>query len=442
MNDFTPLKETIKGAVITPTDPTYSKVSDVLMHAGAPAVVIQPADTDDIARAIAFATQHTLTLSIRSGGHSGAGFGTNVGGLVIDLSTMNRIDIIDATAGRVRIEPGAHWGDVAKTLESHGLAISSGDTATVGVGGLTLGGGIGWMVRKYGLAIDSLVAAEIVTADGQLLRTSTTEYDDLFWAIRGGGGNFGVVTAFEFVAHPISTVYGGTITYVFKDIATLLRGWREYMRTAPEELTTMFLLMPPMGEGPAMAMILCCYAGNNDQAAMDATNPLLDIGHVLQHDIHEQPYSNILGEAHAFGDMDVIAKNVFVDTFSDELVSTIAALYNDAGNGPILQLRSLGGAFSHVASDATAFPHRQSELLIVGPTFTAKDASKADIAKAMVPWNKIAEFGSGAYANLLSTATSKDIADAYPRHTYDRLSAIKKIYDPQNTFNQNHNVKP
>ena len=198
---------------------------------------------------------------MRSGGHSPLGHSTNTGGMVIDLAHLDAVDVLDADRRLVRVGGGSTWGKVAAVLEPYGWALTSGDTADVGVGGLTLGGGMGWMVRRHGLAIDNLVGARVVTADGRLVTASADENSDLFWALRGGGGNFGVVVDFDFVAQPVGTVHYGTVTYQVDDPADLIRRWRNAMRLAPEELSSTLALMPQMPGAPRTANLLLCYAG-------------------------------------------------------------------------------------------------------------------------------------------------------------------------------------
>src|SRR5690606_30919017 len=253
--------------------PEYDDLRNVFNQTGNPAVIVRPKNTDEIAGAIRFAQDNQLKLSVRSGGHGATGLSTNDGGLVIDLSHFNSVEVLDPAQRLVRIGTGAKWGDVAQALAPHGLAISSGDTLSVGVGGLTLGGGIGWMVRKYGLAIDNLVAADVVTANGELVRASKDENPDLLWALEGGGGNFGVVTAFEFVAQPVRKVFFGNIVYGLDNLAELIAGWRDGMRKAPEELTTMLVTLPSFMGMPPAAIVMCCYAGDDQAAADKALKP-------------------------------------------------------------------------------------------------------------------------------------------------------------------------
>ena len=293
---MTALQDAISGEVILPEDQAYEEARKTFVHAGTPAIVIRCHTTEDVQRAIRSARATGLPLSIRGGGHSGAGFGTNDGGMVIDMSLVNEIRVIDPPRHIVRIGTGAEWIDVATTLEAHRLAISSGDTTSVGVGGLMLGGGIGWMVRKYGLALDSLVAVEVVTADGRVLRASAHEHADLYWAIRGGGGNFGVVTRFEVAAHPVERVLFGTITYPATEAATVLRGWRDYMRTASDDITTTARLFPAFGGPPAPLVIAVCSAGDDADTARREITPLLHLGRVVDQDIRQMPYADVLDE--------------------------------------------------------------------------------------------------------------------------------------------------
>jgi len=295
------LKSKFSGTIIMPEDPGYQQVQNTPFFKGAPAAVLQPKTTDDVALAIKYSRDNSLKLSIRSGGHNGAGFSTNKGGVVVDLSLMKDVQVIDQAKHIVRIQGGAIWGDIATELHKSGLGLSSGDTVSVGVGGLTLGAGVGWMVRKYGLAIDSLVAAEVVTADGNVMRASDSENPDLFWALRGGGGNFGVVTAFEFTAHPMGKVFSGKIVYGLDALPQLITGWRDYMRTAPEELTTMLLTMPSFMGMPPSAIVMCCFVGDDKTIADAALKPLRNLGKVISDDVKQMEYFEVIEEAHPPG---------------------------------------------------------------------------------------------------------------------------------------------
>ncbi|HET9980974.1 MAG TPA: FAD-binding oxidoreductase, partial [Ktedonobacterales bacterium] len=271
----------IAGEVIAPSSPAYDERRRIFNGVGSPAVIVRVQNNDDIATAIRFARERRLALSVRGGGHGWSGLATNTGGLVIDLTLLNTVRVLDQERRLVRIGAGARWGDVARALAAHELAISSGDTNQVGVGGLTLGGGIGWMARAYGLTIDSLVAAELVTADGRTLRVSAQEHPELFWAIRGGGGNFGVVTSFDFHAQPVREIVGGSVIYDPAEAESVLAAWTASMREAPEELNSTIVLFPGFGpQAPAQIRVLLCYAGGDEVRANEAIQPLLRLGAV------------------------------------------------------------------------------------------------------------------------------------------------------------------
>ena len=434
------LRQNFSGDIILPNDAGYEEASKTILARGAPAVLVRPKTANDIATAITFACNNSLILSIRSGGHSEAGFSTNTGGLVIDLAHMNTVEVVDVEKHLVRIGAGAKWGDVARALETHHLALSSGDTTTVGVGGLTLGGGFGLMVRKHGLTIDSLIAAEIVTADGELLHISNTVHPDLFWAIRGGGGNFGIVTSFEFQAHPIGKVFAGKLTYGLDDLPELLKGWSDHMRTADEALTTIVNIIPAFGDTSSLALVTCCYAGDNETDAIKAIEPLKQFGAVLEDTITLKNYFEVLEEGLVPPEVKIVVNNIFAEKFTGELIEAIVAAKRAMPN-LILQLRSLGGAVNRIASDATAFPYRDSEVMVLSLIFLPVTISEEDEKEALRPWNAIVALGTGAYSNFFSDP-GKELSSMYPKATYDRLAGIKKIYDPKNIFNQNYNVRP
>lgn len=435
------LRSEFSGEIILPGDEQYPSARNAYVFPGSPAIIVRPDSHSGIARALRYCREQSLVLSIRSGGHGGAGYGTNSGGLVIDLCRINSVEVIDPVQRRVRIGTGAVWKNVAESLQQHGLALTSGDSVSVGVGGLTLGGGIGWMVRKYGLTIDSLVAADVVNAEGELLRASADEHPDLFWAIRGGGGNFGIVTHFEFTAQSVAKVHAGMIMYSLNDLHGLLKGWRDVMVNAPEELTTTFLLVPSMAGAPPMAILQLCCTDDDPVSAMRMIDPLLHIGTVLQQNIALKRYSEVLEEAHPPEGVKIVVNNRFAESFNDDLVQIVASRYGKE-TSPILQIRSIGGALNRVKEDATAFRHRKSSFLFLEALFLPKDASDDAVETALASWRSILPFMSGSYVNFLSSSDAGEMSVAYPRATYDRLTRVKKIYDPENVFNRNHNIPP
>lgn len=438
------LRSEFGGDIIEPDGAGYESVSGSVLAAGSPAYVLQPKSVGDVQAGVKFAAGAGLVLSVRGGGHAFAGFGTNDGGVVIDLSNLANVEVVDADRHIVRIGGGANWGQVVAALAPHGLAISSGDTKSVGVGGLTLTGGIGWKVRKYGLALDNLVAVELVTANGDLVRASEDENPELFWAIRGGGGNFGVVTAFEFEAHPTTDVFFGKISFPASEAGTVLQGWADYLRTAPEEVTSIVNLANPFAGGPeAPVLVYVAFDGDDPVKAADALEPIRRLGTVIDDDVELKPYADVL-EAGAVPPpgFKFSVRSAFVDKESvPDVLQTLTEVATSEGS-PLIAIRSVGGAVARVPDDATAYAHRQAELMFV--TVSAGPAPVVDAARPGVEaaWGRLAPNVNGAYANFLASDAEEDVAAIYPPDTYQRLAAVKRQYDPGNLFARNHNVQP
>jgi FAD/FMN-containing dehydrogenase len=438
------LENRIAGDVMTPASPEYETLRHVFNRTGSPAVIVRGRTNEDIVAALRFAREQRLLLSIRSGGHLLTGQATNDGGLVLDMTRFNTVTLLDPKRRLVRIGAGAHWGEVAKALAEHDLAISSGDTNQVGVGGLALGGGIGWMVRTHGLTIDSLRAAELITADGRILHVTAEQQPDLFWAIRGGGGNFGVVTSFDFEAQPCKAIVGGSVIYDTTEAHNVLSNWTSAMRDAPDELNSTIVLFSGFGpQAPPQVMVLLCYAGDDEAVARDAIQPFLRLGAVRSEDIRKKPYAAMLEDAIVLPpSVRLAGHDGFVQTLSAEVLEALAAHYGQAG-APIAQIRRLGGAMARISPEATAFAHRGNEALVVIPAFAPVDAPAEQVQQIReAAWRPLAPWSSGAYGNFLSEATEASVAAAYPGATYARLAQIKAIYDPENVFNQNLNIKP
>jgi FAD/FMN-containing dehydrogenase len=434
----------LTAEVVRPGDDGYDDAARVFFANGRPALVVRPRDPEEVAATLRYAVRHDLAVSVRSGGHSPLGHSTNTDGMVIDLARLAAVEVLDADRRLVRVGGGATWGAVAAGLDPHGWALTSGDTSDVGVGGLTLGGGMGWMVRRHGLAVDNLVGARMVTADGELVSASADQHPDLFWALRGGGGNFGVVVDFDFVAQEVGAVHFGTITYRVGDPADLLRRWRDAMRSAPEELSSTLAVMPQLPDAPRSANVLLCYAGAPGSAVTDADaaiEPLLELGTVTAASISERRYSEILEDAQHPPGVRLVTRNTMVPTLGDEVIEAIVRL--SGGPGPVVvAVRSLGGAFARVAADATAFAHRDAEAMVVGLRILPATATEADVDQSLVPWRDVAALGTGTYVSFQGSATAEDVAAAYPPATYARLAAVKRCYDPDNLFALNLNIEP
>ena len=438
------LRRDFGGDIIEPGGTQYEAVSGSLLARGDPACVLRPRSVADVQAGVGFAARAGLELSVRGGGHGFAGFGTNDGGVVIDLGQLAAVEVIDKERGLVRIGGGATWGQVAAALAPHGLAISSGDTKGVGVGGLTLSGGIGWKVRKYGLALDNVTAAEVVTASGAVVTASASEHPELFWAIRGGGGNFGIVTAFEFVAHPTTDVFFGTIAFPAAEAAAVLQGWADYLRTAPPELTSTVDFANPFAGGPeAPVGIHVAFDGDDPRRAARAIDPIRRLGTVTGDDVALVPYADTLEEVTAPPPgIQIVPRSAFVDRASVPEVLPILNEGRVAGPSPAISVRSLGGAVSQIPADATAYAHRQAELMIMTIVAGPEPAVAAAGPATDAIWRRLAPHVSGLYANFLATATEEDVAAIYSARTYQRLAAVKRQYDPGNLFGRNHNVRP
>ncbi|MEO3871036.1 FAD-binding oxidoreductase [Nonomuraea sp. B12E4] len=438
------LRRDFGGGIIEPGDAEYEAASRSILVTGSPAYVLRPESVGDVRAAVRFAAAAGLPLAVRGGGHAFAGFGTNDGGVVIDLGGLANVEIIDKERHLVRIGGGATWGQVAAALTPHGLAISSGDTRSVGVGGLTLSGGIGWKVRKHGLTLDNLVAAEVVTAGGEVVRASTEQHPDLFWALRGGGGNFGVVTAFELTAHPTTDVFYGKITFPAAEVATVLKGWADHLRTAPEELTSIANLANPFAGGPeAPVEILVAFDGDDPELAHRAIDPIRRLGTVIGDDVALRPYADTLvdGLTPPPG-IQLVTRSAFADRESVPAVLRILAEVGASAGSPFIAVRSVGGAVARVPADATAFAHRRAELMFVTTTAGPKPVVEAAGPVLDAIWKRLAPHVSGAYANFLTSATEDDVAAIYPAETHRRLAEVKRQYDPRNVFARNHNVRP
>ena len=444
----------IKGEIIMPDDVGYNAARAVWNGVAdqRPSLIVRCVDEVDVIAAVDFARTHALPLAVRSGGHSMAGAGTCNEGMVIDLAPMRGIDI-DPVRRVARIEAGANWGEVAAAAHVHGLALSAGDTATVGVGGLTLGGGIGWMARKYGLTIDRLRSVELVTADGRLLTASAEEHADLFWGLRGGGGNFGIATRFEFDLHPAGLILGGAVFYDAAHAADILPAYARYAASAPDELTTMAILMlappapfiPPARHGTPILAIALCYAGDLAEGER-VVAPLRGLDTPISDIIGPMPYPAIFAltaEAEVRG-LHHHVRSWFHETVDDAALRTLAE-QSAAIMSPetLVQLRVLGGAMGRVPADATAFAHRDKALMIMVTNFGTADAPEAARAEHTEQiWRALQPYALGVYVNFLGNEGEHRVRDAYPAATHARLADLKARYDPTNLFRHNQNIAP
>lgn len=429
-----------EGVLLGPDDPGYEESANTHYAQGSPKLVARPANTAAVAAAVKYATAEGLEVSVRCGGHGTSGMSTNQGGLVIDLGALDSVDVDDAT-GRVRLGGGATWGPIAEALQPHGLAISSGDTVSVGVGGLTLGGGIGWMVRAWGLALDSLVEAEVVLADGSIMTANESDQPELFWALRGGGGNFGIVTTFTFQAHPLEGIVAGSIQVAPGAVAEVLKGVRDAMRAAPPELNVSFLDLPAFGpDMPAGIQLEVCWAGTDTAAAEAAVAPLLALPGVTGHEFAPKAYREILVENPGPPPgITIVDNNAFVPDLSDDVIDRLVEYHDSLGSG-VLAVRFIQGALNRVDRDATAFAWRDTEALLVSAAFLPPGTPEGTEERLRAGFAALGDVLAGAYGNFMANAGGAE--RIYPPKTLKRLRALKKQVDPAGVFRGNQVIAP
>jgi len=456
MNAKTPseLRDHVRGEVVAPGDADYEDAR--LVHNGMidkhPAVVVRVANAGDVMATIRYARDNGLDLSIRGGGHSGPGFGTNDGGVVIDFSRMRGVRV-DPSAKTARAEGGTTWGDFNAATHAFGLATTGGIISTTGIAGLTLGGGIGYLTRGNGLSLDNLVSADVVTADGQLLVASESENPDLFWALCGGGGNFGVCTSLEYKLHPVQNVYWGPMFYEIEETENILRFYRDYIKDAPDEMGAFpaFQIAPPLPfipedrHGDMFAAIVACWSGDPKEGERQFKT-FHDVAEVKAEMVGPVPYPAINA---AFDDLYPKGirqywKGNFVKELTDE---AIAAHVGHGPNAPTvsstMHLYPINGACHRVDADATAFGHRDanfSMVIIAASNDPSQDEANTkwvrDYSDAIAPYSEI-----GGYVNFMDDDDDERVRANYGGN-YDRLTDIKRKYDPDNVFKINQNIAP
>ena len=452
------LRTRLLGLVIAPADSGYENARRIWNGAidKHPALVLRCSGVADVISGVQFACSEGLPVAIRGGAHSVAGFSTCDDGVVLDLSAMAAVRV-DPPNRRALAQGGATWRQFDHETQAHGLATTGGLVSSTGIGGFTLGGGIGHLVRKYGLTCDSLLSAEMVTAEGELVRASEDQNADLFWALRGGGGNFGVVTELELALHPVGpTVLGGPVFYPGQDAAEVLAGWRDAVAGAPEELTTVIDLttapaapfLPEDLHGKKIVILAVCWAGPLEEGE-EVVRPLRALGTPLIDLLGPIPYvalQQLVDPMYAPG-----AANYFTSAFLNELpdsaVETFADAHRRSAGLPAaceLHVHQLGGAMARMAPGATAFSQRQSPYLINCIARTpATEGFEANRAWARDTRDSMARFGAGQmYVNFTGDGDQDKVRASYPAETYARLAAVKAHYDPANRFRFNQNIRP
>lgn len=454
MGNIEQLRESVRGTVVTAGDPAYDDARTVMnaMIDKRPRAVLRTANAGDVIAAVGFARDNNLDLAVRGGGHSVPGFGTVEDGVVVDLSAMRgvRVDPVRRTA---RVEGGATWGDLNAATYPFGLATTGGIISTTGVGGLTLGGGIGHLARGLGLSSDNLLSADVVTADGRLLVASEDENSDLFWALRGGGGNFGVVTSFEFKLSPVKDVYGGPMFFELEHGTELLRFYREFIKDAPEQLGLFpgFHLAPPLPfipverHGHPFLLMVACWSGPLEEGEQ-VLKPLKDVAPVFAEHVGPMPYhalNSAFDALHGPG-LQHYWKANFVTELTDD---AIAAHLEHGPKAPAVNtavhIYPINGAVHRVAPGDTAFAYREANFatVIAGMWPDPADNEKSiewvrGYYDATAPLSE-----DGGYINFMADDDQDRIRSNY-KGNYDRLVQVKRAYDPGNLFHLNQNIKP
>jgi hypothetical protein len=456
---FDELAGSFHGELLLPTSPGYDSTRRIWNGVidRRPACIARCAGVADVVAAVRFARDHELEIAVRGGGHNVAGTAVCDDGLVIDLSAMRAV-WVDPAGHTAWVQGGALWGDVDRETQAHGLATTGGIVGHTGVAGLTLGGGIGLLMRKYGLAVDNLLAVEVVTAEGTIVQASAGEHPDLFWALRGGGGNFGVVTAFRFALHPLGpTVMAGPVFWAADDTTDVLRFYRDFAAEAPDELGSVVRLgtVPPLPDipqelhwRPAVAVV-CCYAGAV-QDGERAVRALRRFGKPLVDLLTPRPYAAFQG---GFDDTVLHGwhyhwKATTLAGISDDAIAVIADhAYAASSPRSYAAMFHMGGAVARVPHDATAYPGRDVAHNIIidavwlpdesGTQAVVETAWARQFLEALRPHQ-----AGGVYVNFLDSDEDSRVREAYGDRTYGRLAEVKAEYDPDNTFHHNKNVAP
>ncbi|WNM32481.1 FAD-binding oxidoreductase [Streptomyces sp. Li-HN-5-11] len=449
------LEAGLRGTVVRPGDASYDQARTVwnAAHDKHPALVVRCAGTADVIRAVEFARSQDLLVAVRGGAHSIAGFSTCEGGIVIDLSPMKGA-VVDHARRRVVAQAGMTWGELDHETQAFDLAVTGGLVSSTGISGFTLGGGVGWLLRRHGLASDNLTAAEVVTADGRVLRADAQQHPELFWALRGGGGNFGVVTSLEYQLHPVGPqVLAGLIFYPLDQARQVITRWRELTAGMPDELTTLVVLttapplpfLPQEVHGTRVVALAGMYAGT-PAAGEAAVEPLRQLGTPIADLMGPMPYTamqSLLDPLWTAG-----AHNYFTSAFIEPSDAAIDAVLRNHGTTPTpfseVHLHQLGGAFARVPAEATAFSQREASVLC-NVIARSPDAAGFDghVAWARQARTEIARHGRGAmYVNFTGDAAEDKVRASYPDAVHERLVRVKDTYDPTNLFRLNQNIRP
>jgi FAD/FMN-containing dehydrogenase len=438
----------LSGALLLPGDERYDLARQI--HNGLidkrPALIARCLGTADVVAAIELAREAGLEVSIRGGGHNVAGRAVAEGGLMIDLAEMKGIHV-DPVARTVRAQGGVTWAELNREAGLHGLATTGGTISTTGIAGYTLGGGLGWLMSKYGLASDNLLSAEIVTASGEVLHPSADEHPDLFWALRGGGGNFGVVTSFEFRVHPVSTVFGGLIAHSFEAARDVLAVYRDVSGNASDDASLFAgLVHAPDGSGAKLVAVLVFHLGSPEEAEAEL-QPMLEFGSPLLKEVGPMPYpvmNTLLDDAYPKDALNYW-KSTFVPGLEDDVVDALVGSFAEAPppmNAIVIE--HFHGEVTRVPVLDTAVPHRETSynILIPGEWMNPADTEK-NIAWVRSTYSALEPHSANRrWLNYLGDDDGVDAIQVAYGPNYDRLVEVKRKYDPENVFHLNHNIEP
>lgn len=452
------LKASFRGELLLPEDPSYEQARKIWngMIDKKPALIATCAGPSDVIKAVKFAQDNGLTVSVRGGGHNVAGNAVCDEGLMIDLSKMKsvRVDQANRTA---RAEPGVTWRQFDLETEAFGLATTGGLVSSTGIAGFTLGGGIGWLVRKYGLALDNLLSADVVTANGELLRASMNENTDLFWGVRGGGGNFGIVTSFEYSLHPVGPmILGGLIAYRAEEEGEkLLRFYKDFVKECPDELTTLlvYLTAPPFPflpsevHGKHLIAIVVCYCGAKIEEGEQVLAPLRKFGNPVADIIQPMPYTVLQSmlDAAAPPGIQNYWKSMYISSLDDDVIDTFLS-FGKAITSPLssIHIHQLGGAMRRMGDNATAFSHRDAPFALnILSCWQDRSENEKHVSWAREFFEAMKKFSSGVYVNFMSSDDgARVVKEAYGEEKYAKLVILKRKYDPTNLFRLNQNIDP
>jgi FAD/FMN-containing dehydrogenase len=452
------LRASVRGEVVSPGDSSYEEARRVWNGAidRRPALVVRCRGVGDVMTALGVARSHDLRVAVRGGGHNVAGFGTCDGGIVVDLSPMKGVRV-DVGASTVRAEGGLTWGEFDHETQAFGLATTGGLVTTTGIAGFTLGGGIGWLMRKHGLTADNLVAADVVTADGQLIAADAQVEPELLWGLRGGGGNFGVVTSFEYQLHPVGpTILGGAVVHPADRAVDLLGFYAEWTKTLPDELTTLFAFLSAPPEpfipvelhGTPVVAVALCYAGPIDEGEA-VLRPLRDFAPPVADVVMPIPYTLLQALFDATSPRGIHAywKTEYLDDVDDTAIDVLAsqaAAMTGLSTLTTIHIHHLEGAVRRMPPGGSAFTHRDPRFVlnIVG-NCAAGEPAEPHIRWARDTWDAIRAHSSGdPYLNFLGDEGADRVRAAYGGDTFERLVTLKNRYDPTNLFRLNQNIPP